>query len=773
MLLIRMVPVKAQGEIDALLVNVGPESSALLAARRATVVLLAGAGAIVQILTTLSAWSMLTVLEVAGTAFALAFVVLGSLVRRANRGMWILAAGAWTLVLLNVLPGAGGPWLLINSAAIFGALAIGLVAPLWGVFAGAVVLPLVLHLAWAAHPGAVVATGYAVLGGWVPPLQVASVLVVVGLVWHRAMREATLVDTEFERARLIRDRLLADHARQLARRRTVVRVHETLLNTIKCTLDPHPSEEVLRTARAFSTADLIASTRGDEARTLRDVVLMAVQPWVLRVETSFDAGADDRVSGLVGEVLGSALGELLRNAFRYETDPSVKIAARSSSSDIVVTVTGIGLPESEESLGIGIRDAVRESLKDLEGTVHEAGGAVTITVPRVRTDVATKRKMPGVFVRSRALMAALLLGTTLGGSPYLFSLAFAGGHWLPTAGILMATLVLMMALAFHQIRQRRMSTRASIGLLALASVIPWLAASAFGQGCGGMGTTLASALNLSGLMLVAVSLWGRPWLLGPGLIAWGTGVAFAVVSVPEACAASIPTAIVNSLIIIPVVVVGISIAARAFVRSRSIDEEARELEVTTRASMAANEELLADLADLEKAVVDVFSAIGNKARVDDDDRRVLRSLDARIRMSLQVDRTSDGALPTLAARLVTMVTEHQGHISVRGIDHSPDRRPVDAQICEVLERAALGLNPLIGMFFDGSDEHLFLATSLDTSEVPEPGIGGSLNIGDAMLSIDAAPGGSDGLARIVVRVSRHRVEESLRDSVHGELQSVS
>jgi hypothetical protein len=704
--------------------------------------------------------NMVTTLEAAGTALAVCLVVGGALVRRGDWGFRVLAAGAWLLVLINFLPGAGGPWLLINSAAIFGALTVGLIASTRAVVIGMLTLPLILHFAWAANPQAVVATGYEVLGGWVPPLQVACVLILTSLAWKRASKEAQRADVGFEEQEQTRDHFLAERARQSSRRRAVVRVHETLLNTIKCALDPNPSSDVLRSIYNYASASTIQGNQGAPMK-LRDAVATAIRPWADRVSVHFLSGSGVVLPGITAEVLISALVELLRNTFRHEDNPSIRIDIGSSGTHCEVRITGIHVPENPELLGIGLREAVLESISDVRGEVVTAEDVMLIRFPRGRGEALLSYSGPTIYIQSRSLMAAVLTGVAIGGSPYLFALAFGGMSMQVTAVIAAMSGGLVILLALLQYRKVRVHLLAGIGMLAAAAAIPWLAVLAFGDGCAGMGQTLASAMNLSGLILVALSLWSNPWLLLPGLAAWGAGIGLLLNTAPAACTANIPTAVVNALVVVPVVLVGVSVAARAYRRSRQVAEEAHEQEVESRAAIAADEELMTQLGDLEKDVISVLRAVADKNHADESDRQSLESLDARIRVALQVDASTDGAIPILAAHLIRVATDHERSINVRGIDHSPDQRPLNGDACRILETLVWGADPTIGVFFDGQHEHLFLTASIPEAEVPAPGIGGSMSFGDEILTLDLAPGGGLGLARIAAMLSRTRMASDI------------
>lgn len=736
-------------------VNGAPETSALLAARRATILVFAGVGAAAQLLTSVGAREMLTPLEAVGTAFALVLVLVGALVRKRDVGLWILAAGAWLLVALNFLPGAGGPWLLINSAAIFGALALALAAPAPVVVTGLVVLPVLLHLAWSAHPDAVVATGYEVMGGWVPPLQVFAVLLITSLAWRRSRREAAIADLEFERKAAKRNQLLAEQARQHARRRVIVRVHETLLNTIKMARDPDVSPAGL--ASYIPEGGGPSSASQEVPLTLGDAVTLAVQPWSAQVTLSMRKGFGASVPRAVSEVLVSAVVELLRNAFRHEHEPKVRIVVGGSSEDLEVRILGIHSPSAPQLEGIGLREAVRESIHDLHGDVVVVEDAVLITIPHARADSDTGRQGHGVFIRSRALMAAVLTGIAVGGSPYLLSLGVTGAPWLPVVAILVVTVILVGTLGLLEYRQRRIPVSAGALLVGLAALVPWLAVAAFHETCGGMGLTLASAMNLSGIILVALSMWTNPWILVPGLTVWATGIGVLLASSPAQCTSSIPVAVVNALLVIPIVFVGVSLAARGFSRSKRMADEAHDLEIQTRAAMQVDAEVMSQLADLELEAMRTMRRILEEGGSVDDDRRHLASIDAQIRAVLQVDLGTDGALPTLAADLIATVSG-QGHpINVRGIDHSPDRRPLDDRIHAALEQVVWGEDPVIGVFFDGVGEHLFLTATVPAGDVPEPGLDSLTTYGDATLAIERADGGTATHPRLAVMLTRTRI----------------
>jgi hypothetical protein len=113
-------------------------------------------------------------------------------------------------------------------------------------------------------------------------------------------------------------------------------------------------------------------------------------------------------------------------------------------------------------------------------------------------------------------------------------------------------------------------------------------------------------------------------------------------------------------------------------------------------------------------------------------------------------------MPTLAADLIATVSA-QGHpINVRGIDHSPDHSPLDERVRVTLERVVWGEDPVIGVFFDGVEEHLFVTATVPADDVPEPGIDSLTTYGDATLAIERAAGGTATHPRLAVMLSRTR-----------------
>ena len=97
--------------------------------------------------------------------------------------------------------------------------------------------------------------------------------------------------------------------------------------------------------------------------------------------------------------------------------------------------------------------------------------------------------------------------------------------------------------------QRRQRTLAHvIPIVALPIAIPWIALWMYSDGCPGQEQVLTSALNVSGFMVLVITLWSRWWILLAAMGLWLGGVITFALEGAASCESSALLAAFNSLI---------------------------------------------------------------------------------------------------------------------------------------------------------------------------------------------------------------------------------
>lgn len=737
------------------LVGTAPETSALLAARRWTLLVFAIVGILAQVYTAYEARSIITDVEKLFTAGAVIMILVGGIASRTQVGLWILVASAWLLVATNMLPGSRGPWLLVNSTALFGALAIGMLAPRMFVAISAVVLPIFLHVAWSTNPQGVVATGYAAWGGWIPPIQVGATLIATYLVWTRSMRNARMTDAKWNEDRQVFEKILTEKVRQESFRRHAVRVHESLLNTIKCLVDSSSTHRAIELATLKYTPSL-----GDrDGSTLVSVnvhewLRAATQPFAQMITFRLASDSNRSISHDSAEALTAALIEIFRNVETYEQNPHVNISVFVVDNHLVLNIVGAQFPITPEKLSIGVRKAILGGIASVDGHVIPTSNGMKITIPLHGDTHKGTQNSSSVFGRSRALVAAALTGMTVAGVLYFVSLIGANGNILPTIAMIAATSFIGISLVVRSYQEKRVKVVYALPAIAAAISVPWWAMLAFSDGCGSMQQTLASAVNVSGLMLVAVSLWTWPWIMFIGLGAWGASVVVLANALPQVCGSSLFVAAANAMFILPIVFIGVTYAGVLYQRSSHMIEVQRTEEVKARAAIAADAEISLSLARIEGEVLEVFGNVASAGHISIENQVKLQILDAQIRMMLQTDPTSTGSFPQLASRIIAMACSAGRPIRVRGLDSSADSRPLSPDIEKLLMVIALGDHATLSTFCDQVSDNLVLTGTILKSEIPSPGLHGSAEFDDLEVTIDPAGFEDEQAIQVAVRVSR-------------------
>jgi hypothetical protein len=253
---------------------------------------------------------------------------------------------------------------------------------------------------------------------------------------------------------------------------------------------------------------------------------------------------------------------------------------------------------------------------------------------------------------------------------------------------------------------------ASLVIVGLAA-IPWLMAAT--------GTDAADApvqaagLTTAGYVLIAVGVWSRWWQWAGGLALWAIGV-LAVARV-EQSSDSLPivVALVNCLIIVPVVVIVANIGTRRYRRAQAA--LALEGQAILRANSARliDQHLAAGVAQAE----DLMERLSDGAELDDDVRREIGCLEGLIRATIQVDPVDAGEFTRVAARLVNSAFSHGLPAQVGTLVPSADQDPLDRDVVRAPEDLIRGADRVVVRTRnDGAQDYLpleVLGSGISTS----------------------------------------------------------
>jgi hypothetical protein len=243
-------------------------------------------------------------------------------------------------------------------------------------------------------------------------------------------------------------------------------------------------------------------------------------------------------------------------------------------------------------------------------------------------------------------------------------------------------------------------------ILGLAA-IPWLMAA--------MGSDAADApvqaagLTTAGYALIAVGVWSRWWQWAGGLALWAIGV-LAVARV-EQSSDSLPivVALVNCLIIVPVVVIVANIGTRRYLRAQAA--LALERQAILREGLRANSARLIDqhLTACVAQAEDLMGRLSDGAELDEDVRREIGCLEGLIRATIQVDPVDAGEFARVAARLVNSAFSLGIPSQVGTLVSSSDQAPLDKDVVRALEDAIPGANRVVVRTLnDGLQDYLSL-----------------------------------------------------------------
>lgn len=634
-------------------------------------------------------------------------IVLGWVFGRRVVGQWLVAAAPLSLVLaaaVSSTPPSGPAWIALSVSVGHVTYALVLLLP---VRVAPFAIPIgcaALALVWSWRPGNVLPGALAVAGGWIAVASLAVSASALWFAWRALLQQSEADDSRMDRLAQRIQRELATQERSRMWRATAIAVHERLLSTLRYILQADTLDRPGLAALVSGTPSAKAqSSKADLAGDVRQATAARIAADIVRVDPS---ALDLPLTEEVRLAVRAAIVECALNAVLHGQAHEVVVAATSTSDRSIVTVSDDGVGVSEDAApGIGWSSTLGDGLAAVGGTwtiaregVHTV---VRIDVPRIAPQSGPAFAEDG-FQQGRVLMSAPLITIGVVGISFDALVAFTTPSGWPLLGTaILATLGALVLV----LRGRRPGLVASSAVLAGLAAIPWLMA--FTHPSPDLAPTLAAGLTTAGYTLIAVGMWSRGWQWVVGLGAWAAGVLFVARVDGNTDPLPIAVALVNCLIIVPVVIIVSAIGTRRYRRTQqaaALEREAMNREVIrANSAMAIDQHLSACVAQAE----DIIEQLAQGAEFDETSRHQVACLEGLIRATIQVDPTSSGEFAQAAARLVNSAFSEDIPVRVGTLLASDDTSPLDPDIEQALEEVIrVHTTVTVRALTDGSRDHL-------------------------------------------------------------------
>lgn len=687
------------------------------------------------------------VLLLTGAACVLAGWILGG----RTIGLWLIAAGPLSLVLaaaLSSTPPGGPAWIALAVSVGHVTYALVLLLP---VRLAPLAIPLgcaVLAVVWSWRPGNVVPGALAIAGGWIAIATLAVSGVALWFVWRALLRQARSDDHRFAQMAARIQLEIASQERSRLWRSAAVSVHERLLSTLRYilqteTLDRHGL------ARLISPGD--DHTRRPSSVDLADEVRQATAARIAADIVRIDPSALDLpVSNETRLAARAAIIECALNAVLHGNASDVRVAATRRQGRCLITVSdnGTGI-DPQATPGIGWSATLGEGLAAIDGSWSTSRSAdrtvITLDVPCL-PEASQPAFAEDGFQQGRILMSAPLIAVGVVGASFDVIVATSSRLGWP----LLVTVVLAIAGAVILVARARLTgLLASTAVLAGLASIPWLMVTAGPSP--DLAPVLAAGVTAAGYALIAVGMWARWWQWLLGMLAWAAGVFFVARVDGGNDQLPIAIALINCLIIVPVVIIVSSIGTRRYRRTQdaaALEREAMNREVIrANSAMAINQHLSACVAQAE----DIIDRLAQGADLDASSRHQVACLEGLIRATIQVDPATSGEFAQVAARLVNSAFSQSIPVRVGTLLSSANPEPLDPEVMLALETAIRSQEAFtLRTLTDGVEDHLSLELS-DTNPAARAALDRLRLLADSHVDIHVTqePGG-----QAIVMVSR-------------------
>lgn len=745
---------------EHLVPTTGPRFRSLVQVRRWLIQLLLSEAWLFAALAGLLSWPSITATDRVLLAAGALCVVTGWILGDRPAGLWLIVAGPTTLVLaaaISSTPATGPAWiaLAVSTGHVTYALVLLLplrIAPL-AVPLGSVALALI----WSQGPGNVVPGALAVAGGWISVISLATSAGALWFVWRALSRQA---EAEDARLRQLSDRIqgeIASQERSRIWRSTAIAIHERLLSTLRYVLQADTLDRPgLAALLRDSTQTTSTSTTSDLAEEVRQATAARIAAGIVRLDAS---ALDLPLADDVRTAMRAAVVECALNAVLHGRATDVLVTAHTSADRCVVSITdnGSGIT-SDATPGIGWSSALEDGLGAVGGTWswarEDEHTIVRLDLPRLPS-ISGPAFAENGFQQGRVLMSTPLLAIGLVGLSFDALIAIATPRAWPLLVVaVMATVGALLIVT----RGHRPGLLTSSAVLAGLAAVPWLMTLA--RPDASLAPTIAAGLTTAGYTLIAAGMWSRWWQWLIGMIAWAVGV-LAVARVDGSSEPlPIAVALVNCLIIVPVVIIVSAIGTR---RYRQAEETATlERDAMNREAIRANSALAIDqhLAACVAQAEDIIEHLAHGDELDAASRNQVACLEGLIRATIQVDPTSSGEFAQAATRLVNTAFRDSRPVRVGTLLSSNDASPLDPRLLRALEAAMAAHGSLtVRCLTDGSRDHLSLELAEPRREANMT-LAAIRNVAAEACEVEVS---EDGDHRIVM------VSRSIRDSASPPL----
>jgi signal transduction histidine kinase len=695
----------------------------------------------------LTSWSRLGTPDRVLLGISATCLAAGWILSRRPTGLWLLTAAPLCLVIAALLnsgtPGAG-QWIALSVSAGHVTYALVLLTPPLVGIAAIIAGPVILGLLWSRRPSNVIPGALDVAGGWVSVASLAVSATALWFVWHSLLRQATADD---ERMDAIVSRVAQEiEAQERSRlwRRAAVAVHEQLLSTLRYVLQTDALDrEGLRRLVHRGDGD---SHSSDLAEEVREATAARIAAGIVRADQSaleLDFTDEARIA------TRAAIVECSLNAVLHGGATDVLVTATTTEEwiDVHVSDNGSGI-DPDATPGLGWTTTLDAGLAAVGGTWSTARQGdrtvVNLRVPRATPGRRATFTEDG-FEQGRILISTPLVAVGAVG----VSFDVLAGVASPRGWPLSVVAIVATAAAASIVWRRRHPSLiiASLVILGLAS-IPWLMAVMGSEAADA--PVQAAGLTTAGYALIAVGMWSRWWQWAGGLALWAIGV-LAVAQVQQgAGAVPIAVALVNCLVIVPVVIVVAAIGTRRYRRAQAA--LALERQAILREGLRANSARLIDqhLTACVAQAEDLMGRLADGADLDEDVRREVGCLEGLIRATIQVDPVDAGEFTRVAARLVNAAFSLGISAQVSTLVSSSDQAPLSQDVVRSLESLIPGCDRItVRTLNDGTHDYLSLEVIGSAHSTERYAGMRQLDTGDVRIDISQEADGS-----AVIMVSR-------------------
>ena len=656
-------------------------------------------------------WAQLPTVDRLALTCAAACLVAGWAAFRHAAGLWLITCAPLLLVVAAASCSTSSPqarWIALTVSAGHVAYALVLLTPRVTGLAAIAAAAAIVAVVWSRRPADVVPGPLVVAGGWIAVAGLTVAALTLWAVWHSLSDNASAEDGAASRRS---ERIAAEIAAQEASRMwraAAVQVHERLLSTLRYLLQTQSVDRAgLADLQARAGADAppgAPEESEDLAAQVRKSTAARIAAGIVHLDRS---AIDLPVTEQVRAAYRAALVECALNAVLHggATEVVVTAARQGDTWHVAISDDGRGLPPGAVA-GRGWTAVLDDGLSAVGGswsiTRVDGRTIVTLALPDASSSSLLSSTHDG-FQQGRILMSAPLMAVGVVGLVYdLVAVGGSFGGGLVAGEALMATLAGLLIVW----RGKRPYLRGSSAVLLGLAAIPWLMAMATPQADG---AAAAAGMTAAGYAVIAVGVRCRPWQWVAAMVIWALGVVRVASLDAGTARLALTIALVNCLVIVPVVLVVSRLGARRFVRAQ--EALAVERSVVSREAIRASTAQLIDvqLSACVHQAEQIIADIATGAPLTDDRRHQVACLEGLIRATIQVDPLTSGEFPRAAARLVNSAFSRSIPAEVGTLMASTSREPLPVEVLLALEqRIAQAESIAVRVFTDGTADYLAL-----------------------------------------------------------------